>query len=478
MTDYQELANKYITGSAEQIEDADPADASHILAKIRLFSKTDAEAAVESARSKVEHWSSTPGPKRGAILLKAGEVMESLVEELSELMTLEEGKTLADSMAEVSRSCALFKFYGAMAYKHGGITLPSAEPRTRIMTFREPVGVVAVITPWNFPSSIPAWKIAPALAAGDSLVFKPATKTPLMAAKIAEVLDAVGLPKGVLNLVVGRGGEVGDVIVAHEDVAAVSLTGSTGVGTRVGQRLASKRTMTRVQLELGGKNALYVDSEADLALGADLAVRGAFGLTGQSCTATSRLIVHASVEDGFKARLLERLKTWKVGPGTQPGVNMGPVVDQDQYRKDVDYIRAGEDEGGKLLHGGAGKSQGLFLEPTVFDDVTPGMKIFDEEIFGPILSLTSADTIEGAIDLVNSVEYGHTAGIVSKDFNHINSFIDGVQTGVIKVNKPTVGLELQAPFGGFKKSGAGTWKELGEEGLEFYSREKTVYLGY
>ena len=242
--------------------------------------------------------------------------------------------------------------------------------------------------------------------------------------------------------------------------------------------MASKGVMTRVQLELGGKNALYVDAGADLALGADLAVRGAFGLTGQSCTATSRLIVHRDVEDGLKTRLIERLKTWKVGPGLQPGVSMGPVVDQNQYQKDVEYIRAGKDEGGKLLHGGGEGSQGLFLEPTVFADVSPGMTIFDEEIFGPVLSLTTAESLENAIELVNSVEYGHTAGIVSRDYNHINSFIDSVEAGVIKVNKPTVGLELQAPFGGFKKSGAGTWKELGEEALEFYSRGKTIYLGY
>ncbi|MDG6917171.1 MAG: aldehyde dehydrogenase family protein [Nitrososphaerota archaeon] len=478
MRDYQELATKYIDGDGEQFEDVNPADGSHVLAKFRLFTRADAEAAVESAASNLERWSSTPAPKRGAILLKTGEAMESMIDEISELMTLEEGKTLADSRAEVSRSCALFKFYGAMAHKYGGITLPSADPRTRIMTVREPLGVVAAITPWNFPSSIPAWKIAPALAAGDSVVFKPATKTPLVAAKMAETLDAAGLPDGVLNLVVGRGGEVGDTIVKHEDVVAVSLTGSTGVGVQVGQRVASKGVMTRVQLELGGKNALYVDAGADLALGADLAVRGAFGLTGQSCTATSRLIVHRDVEDGLKTRLIERLKTWKVGPGLQPGVSMGPVVDQNQYQKDVEYIRAGKDEGGKLLHGGGEGSQGLFLEPTVFADVSPGMTIFDEEIFGPVLSLTTAESLENAIELVNSVEYGHTAGIVSRDYNHINSFIDSVEAGVIKVNKPTVGLELQAPFGGFKKSGAGTWKELGEEALEFYSRGKTIYLGY
>ena len=475
---YQELADRWIGGSGEAVRDTDPADGAHVLAKLKLFTKQDAEAAVEAALSRFDEWSSMPPPKRGAILLKGGETMESMAEEFSELMTYEEGKTLAESRAEVSRSCALFKFYGAMAYKYGGATLPSAEPNTRIMTVKEPVGVVAAITPWNFPFSIPAWKVAPALAAGNTVVLKPATKTPLMAAKMADALEGAGLPKGVLNLVVGRGSEVGDTIVSHEGVGALSLTGSTSVGTQVGKRVASKDRMTRVQLELGGKNALFVDSEADLPLAADLAVRGAFGLTGQSCTATSRLIVHAKAEQDFKARLLERVKTWKVGPGDRPGVNMGPVVDRDQYEKDLGYIRSGSEEGGKMLHGGKGGSQGLFLEPTVFDGVSPGMKIFDEEIFGPVLSITSTDSIEGAIELVNSVEYGHTAGIVSKDFRNINQFADRVQAGVIKVNKPTVGLELQAPFGGFKSSGTGDWKELGEEALGFYTREKTVYLGY
>lgn len=478
MKDYQDLADSRIKGRGETVEDLDPADGSHILARYRLFTKEDAEESVETALAKLDEWSATPSPKRGAILLKGGEVMESMAEELSELMTFEEGKTLPESRAEVSRSCALFKFYGAMAFKYGGVTLPSSDPRTRVMTIREPVGVVAAITPWNFPSSIPAWKIAPALAAGDTLVFKPATKTPLVAAKMLDALEKAGLPGGVLNMVVGRGGEVGDTLVTHKGVMAVSLTGSTSVGAGVARKLGSKDTMTRVQLELGGKNALVVDSEADLALAADLAVRGAFGLTGQSCTATSRLIVLRKVEADLKARLVERLKAWKVGPGSQPGVNMGPVVDREQYQKDLEYVRAGKEEGGMLLLGGEGRSQGLFLGPTVFDGVSPGMKIFDEEVFGPVLSITSVDSFEGAIELVNSVEYGHTAGIVSRDLGHVNQFIDRVQAGVIKVNKPTVGLELQAPFGGFKRSGAGTWKELGEGALEFYTREKTVYLGY
>ncbi|MDG6964645.1 MAG: aldehyde dehydrogenase family protein [Nitrososphaerota archaeon] len=478
MKSYQQLADRWVKGNGDHLDDLDPADPGHVLAKLRLSTREDARAAVEEARGKSAEWGATPSPKRGAILLKAGELMESVAEDISELLTYEEGKTLPESRAEVARSCALFKFYGAMAYKLGGVTLPSSDPNTRLFTVRIPLGVVAIITPWNFPASIPAWKLAPALAAGNAAVFKPATKTPLTGAKILEVLEKAGLPPGVLSLVVGRGGEVGDEIVSHKDVRAVSLTGSTAVGAHVGKVLGSKDDFTRIQLELGGKNALVVDEGADLALAADLAVRGAFGLTGQSCTATSRLIVLEKAAGGLKEKLVERLKSWKLGPGTQAGVNMGPVVDPDQYRKDLDYIESGKGEGGKLIHGGRAAPPGLLIEPTVFDGVSPGMRIFDEEVFGPVLSLTEAESFDRALELVNSVDYGHTAGIVSNDNRRVNRFIDGVQAGVIKVNKPTVGLELQAPFGGFKKSGAGTWKEMGEEALEFYSAEKTVYLGY
>ncbi|MDG7012185.1 MAG: aldehyde dehydrogenase family protein [Nitrososphaerota archaeon] len=478
MRSYQELADRWVRGSGGSLNDVDPADPDHVMARVRLSTKEDARAAVEAARSKSAGWGGIPPPRRGGILMKAGELMESAAEELSELLTYEEGKTLPESRAEVARTCALFKFYGAIAYKFGGVALPSSDPNTRIFTAKVPLGVVAVITPWNFPASIPAWKLAPALAAGNAVVFKPATKTPLTGAKMLEALEKAGLPPGVLNMVVGRGGEVGDTIVAHEAVRAVSLTGSTAVGAHVGKVLASKDEMTRMQLELGGKNALVVDSDADLALAADLAVRGAFGLTGQSCTATSRLIVLEKAAGGLKERLLERLKAWKAGPGTQPGVNMGPVVDPDQYRKDLDYIESGKSEGGKLIHGGGATPPGLLIEPTVFDAISPGMRIFDEEVFGPVLSLTEAATFDEALELVNSVGYGHTAGIVSNDNRRINQFIDGAQAGVVKVNKPTVGLELQAPFGGLKKSGAGTWKEMGEGALEFYSTEKTVYLGY
>ncbi|TRM88302.1 aldehyde dehydrogenase family protein [Sulfolobus sp. E3] len=475
---YQELADKWIKGSGEEYLDVNPADKDQVLAKIKLFTKDDVREAINKAISKFDEWARTPSPKRGSILLKAGELMEEEAKDFALLMTLEEGKTLKDSMAEVTKSYNLLKFYGALAFKLGGKTLPSADQNTRIFTIKEPLGVVAAITPWNFPLSIPVWKVAPALAAGNAVIIKPASKTPLIVAKFVDILHKAGLPEGVINLVVGKGNEVGDVIVTDNNIAAVSFTGSTETGKRIYKLVGSKDRMTRIQLELGGKNALYIDKSADLTLASELAVRGAFGLTGQSCTATSRVIVHKEVYSQFKQKLLERVKRWKVGPGTED-VDMGPVVDESQYKKDLQYIEVGKNEGAKLIYGGntlGGK--GYFLEPTIFEGVSKEMRLFKEEIFGPILSVTEVKSLDEAIDLVNAVDYGHTAGIVATDIRAINEFVTKVEAGVIKVNKPTVGLELQAPFGGFKNSGATTWKEMGEEALEFYTREKTIYEGW
>ena len=474
---YQDLADKWIKGSGEEYLDINPADKTHVLAKIKTYTKEDVKAAIEKAKAKFEEWANTPAAQRAKILLRAGEIAMQEADEIALLMTLEEGKTLNDSKAEVQRD--LLRFYGALAYAISGKTLYSADPNTRIFTVREPLGVVAVITPWNFPWAIPLWKIAPALAAGNTVIFKPASKTPLMAAKIVDILHRAGLPDGVLNLVVGKGSEIGDLIVSHEDIAAVSFTGSSEVGQRVYKLVGSKNRMTRIQLELGGKNAYYVDKSANLDLAVELITKSAFGLTGQSCTATSRLILHKDIYNEFMRKFIERVKKWRVGPGWE-NVDMGPVVDEGQFQKDLYYIELGKKEGAKLTYGGNtfNTEKGYFLQPTIFEGVTPDMRIFREEIFGPILSVTEAKDLDEAIYLVNAVDYGHTAGIAATDIRAINEFIKRVEVGVIKVNKPTIGLELQAPFGGFKKSGATTWKEMGEEALEFYTREKTVYEGW
>lgn len=478
METYEKLARKHIKGSGEKYYDTDPSTGKQIV-DFNLSTKDDIHELIKQGVDSSKEWANTPSPKRGQILLKAGELMEKEIGEFANLMTLEEGKTLRDSMAEVSRSASTLKFYGAMASSYGGTTLPSADQETFIYSLREPLGLVSLITPWNFPLSIPVWKMAPALAAGNSIIIKPSSNTPMNVVALVDVLRRAGLPEGVVNIAVGSGKEIGDEIVENNEVSAVSFTGSVPVGKHIYGKVHGKKRMTRVQLELGGKNGLYVDKNSDLKKAVEFSVRGAFGLTGQSCTATSRLIAHKDVYERYKEALLERIKAWNVGSGLNEKTDMGPVVDKDQYDKDVEYIGVAESEGAKLLFGGKKESGGeLFLQPTIFDNVTPDMTIFREEIFGPVLGITVVENVDEAIELVNSVSYGHTSGIVSNDNTAIQKFVNSVDTGMVKVNKPTVGLEIQAPFGAFKDSGANTWKEMGDRAMDFYSREKTVYLGW
>lgn len=477
---YEALSAKYINGSKDVHADINPANG-EVLANIRNMTVNEVKEIIELARFSFEKLSSMSPPTRGRVLYKAGEIMEQEKEAMARLMTEEEGKTYNDSLLEVVRSYELLKFYGSIAFKYGGSVIPSADANTRIFTVRKPVGVVGLITPWNFPLSIPVWKAAPAFAMGNAIVMKPASKTPLLVAAFIDIMIRAGLPENSIVLAVGSGNIVGDAIVKSNEISAVSFTGSLGVGKGISRMVGEKNRFTRIQLELGGKNALYIDENADLGLAVNLALRGSFGLTGQSCTATSRLIVHRNVYDKVKNGLLDGVKKWKVGNGLVEGTNMGPVVDESQLKTDLDYIEAGKAQGANLVYGGKqikNEKSNLFLEPTIFDSVAPDMKIFREEIFGPVLSITVAHNIDEAINLINSVEYGHTSAIISKDNTSINRFIEEVETGVIKVNKPTVGLELQAPFGTLKSSGANTWKEMGESALEFYSTEKTVYQGW
>ncbi|MDG6995464.1 MAG: aldehyde dehydrogenase family protein [Nitrososphaerota archaeon] len=477
MIDYQSLGNE-VLGNGSEIEDKDPATGS-VIAKVKTMSEEDVEAAIRRAAEAFATWSRTNPVKRGQILTRAGEIMESEVEELALLMTMEEGKTLSDSRLEVTRSFNTLKFYGSVALRHGGSTIPSGTNATTILTFKEPLGLVALITPWNFPLSIPVWKTAPALAAGNSIVLKPASKTPLIVLEFMRILNRAGLPRDVANVITGTGSKLGDLLVSDKRIAAVSFTGSVPVGNHIHSLLGKKENTTRIQLELGGKNAVYVDNSAKVDQAADIAVRGAFGLTGQSCTATSRLIVHESIYQQLKDAILIKMNSWKVGPGTEDDVNMGPVVDGNQLNTDLEYIELGKKEGLRPMYGGGIEgSNSLFLKPTIFEDVSPESRLFKEEIFGPVLSVIRAKNEDEAIELVNSVSFGHTSAIVTENLPTAMKFVNSVDTGVVKVNRPTVGVELQAPFGAFKKSGANTWKEMGEEAMAFYTREKTVYLGW
>lgn len=456
----------------------DPGDRDTLLGQVCLGDADIAREAIDSAEKASSEWGGMPAPRRGRVLFEVAQLLEARKDEIARLLTLEEGKTSNESVFEVDRSINLFRFYGAMCFKLGGKTLPSSDANSYIYTLKEPLGVVGVITPWNFPLSIPAWKIAPALAAGNAVVFKPASQTPLIAMEFLNILDAAGLPKGVLNMVVGLGSVVGDVLATSTKVRAISFTGSSETGKYINGTAGQR--MLRMQLELGGKNALVVMDDADINLAVELAARGAFGLTGQACTAASRLLVQQGIASTVLQKLANRASSLVVGHGLEKGVEMGPLSSEDQFEKVQNYIEIGKQEANLVTGGNEVKTtkKGFYISPTIFSDVSPHDRIFQEEIFGPVLSVTTFKDLGEAVDLVNSVPYGLTAGIITKSHSNVVTFTGKVDVGVIRVNKPLPGLELQVPYGGFKESGNDQYKEMGEEVLEFYTRTKAVYVGY
>ena len=361
-----------------------------------------------------------------------------------------------------------------------GYTRPSEMARTLTYTTRRPLGVVSLITPWNFPWAIPCWKIAPALIAGNTAVFKPATPTPLTALKWVEILEEAGLPPGVLNLVMGPGSTVGDEFVNNPAIQAISFTGSNAVGTRLNQD-AAKRGV-KVTCEMGGKNAVVVMADADLDMALEGIIQGAFGSTGQRCTATSRVIADRSIVEELTERIVERARSLKVGDGMDPSIDMGPAVNSGQLETDLEYIAVAKEGGARLCAGGRrltedGLDQGYFVEPTVFDQVEPGMRIAQEEVFGPVLSILSADGYEDAMAKANDSEFGLTASIYTRDSTLCLRFVDDAEVGMVHINQPTIGGEAQLPFGGIKSTGVGD-REMSVEGLNFFTEIKTVFFDY
>jgi acyl-CoA reductase-like NAD-dependent aldehyde dehydrogenase len=445
-----------------------------------LSALDDAQKAITAAGEAFPKWAQTPPPQRGAILDKAGGIIDARLEEMAQALTLEEGKTFAEAKGEVMRARDIFKYFGGEGWRMGGQVLPSNTPNELLFSKREPLGVITIITPWNFPVAIPAWKLAPALVYGNAVIFKPAFQTPLIASLLVEALVEAGLPAGVLNFITGRGADIGDEIVTSKVIQGISFTGSYPVGTGIYAKAIPN--LTRVQLEMGGKNPLVVLHDADLNLAVKLAVTGGFGLTGQACTATSRVIVEESIAGSFVEALTQAARSLKVGNGLDQEVQMGPASSQGQLETDLDYIQVGKNEGARLVAGGerisTSEGNGYFVQPTVFDHVEPAMKIAQEEIFGPVISVLRAHDLEDAIAKANGIAFGLTAGVVTRDLNQALTFADRIQAGVVKINEPTTGLALQAPFGGFKHSSANTFKEQGPAAVEFYTRLKTVYLGY
>jgi len=456
-----------------------PADNREQVAQYALGGAADAAAAVESASNAEGRWKAATPVARGRILSKASQILESRKAELAELLTREEGKTLVESQGEVQRAVDIFRFFGGLSYTLGGQTIPHDLPGNLLYTSRLPLGVVGLITPWNFPIAIPAWKLAPALLAGNTIVLKPASQAPALSLELARALAEAGLPKGVLNVVVGDGRAVGGGLASNPAVAGLSFTGSYTVGREIYLQLAPR--MARAQMEMGGKNPTIVLADADLDLAATLTAKAAFGLTGQACTATSRVIVERTVLEPLLERIVAKARALKVGPGLQPGVEMGPAVNQQELEGNFEHIEAALHEGARLVSKRLTEGDlqfGNFIEPTIFDGVTPNMRLAREEVFGPVLAVMSVGGFDEALTLANSLDVGLSASVVTRDFKKAMQFAERIEAGVVKVNQISTGLALQAPFGGVKKSSTDSFREQGAGALDFYTRQKTVYLDY
>jgi aldehyde dehydrogenase (NAD+) len=467
------------SASERTVPNLNPAETHEVLGHTPLSSADEARAAVDAAARAFPAWRDTPAPQRGAALFRALAILDREKEDLARLLTREEGKTFKESLGEVQRSVNILEYIAAEGRRVGGFTVPSELPNNFCYTVRQPLGVVACITPWNFPVAIPVWKIAPALVSGNTVVFKPATLTPATASQLVGIFERAGLPKGVLNLVLGSGGTVGDAILDHDAVRAVSFTGSNEVGADIYARGA--RRMIRVQCEMGGKNPVVVLDDADLDLAVECTAQGAFGSTGQRCTATSRAIVDARVADAFVERLVARAAKLRVGNGLE-GADMGPAVDEAQLQTDLKYVEIAKAEGARLVRGGsrltgAGLDHGYFVEPTVFDHVTSAMRVAQEEIFGPVVSVIRVAGYEAALEAANATRYGLSASVFTNDAATVFRFADRIEAGIVHINSGTPGGEAQLPFGGTKATGVGP-REQGHTALEFFTEVKTVYVDY
>ena len=457
-----------------------PARKTESVGEFQTSTAEDATVAVEAARAALPGWANTPAPGRASVLFRALEIMGRRADEIARTITTEEGKPIGDAIGEVKRAMNIIEYAAGEGRRMFGYTTPSELPNTVAYTIKRPLGVVGIITPWNFPIAIPAWKIAPALICGNALVFKPASSTPLSAVMLVEVFEEAGLPPGVLNLVTGPGAQVGNALVENTGVNGISFTGSTEIGTDLYAKSAQR--LKKVQAEMGGKNAviLLADADMDKALGG--IVQGAFGSTGQRCTATSRVIVEEGVYDEFMEGLIDRTSKLKIGNGIDPAMDVAPLSSQSQYDKVLEYIGVGTEEGAHLAYGGHGLtegqySEGFYVEPTVFTDVSPDMRIAREEIFGPVLTVFKARNLEEAIQISNSVEFGLSSSVYTKDLTRAFEYINTVETGMVHVNAPTLGGEVHLPFGGLKASGVGQ-REQGTEAFDFFTETITVYIDH
>ena len=466
--------------SGKAFENRNPANTDELVGMFQQSTEEDVIAAVDAAKRAFEHWRLVPAPKRAEILYRAAELLVKRKEQFSRDMTREMGKVLAETRGDVQEAIDMTYYMAGEGRRQFGSTTPSELPNKFAMTVRQPIGVCAMITPWNFPMAIPSWKIMPALILGNTVVIKPATDTPLSVYNLVQVLSEAGVPRGAVNIVCGGGRNVGEPLMTHDDVHLVSFTGSTEVGRRVSEACAS--TFKHCQLEMGGKNIIIVMDDANLDLAVDGCLWGAFGTTGQRCTATSRIAVHKKVYSEFVEKFVERVKALRVGDGLDPSSEMGPCVNDGQLKTVMEYVEIGKNGGAKLAAGGhrlekGAHAKGYFHEPTVFVDCDPKMRIMQEEIFGPVVSVTAFDSLDHALEIGNGVVYGLSSAIYTRNVNNAFRAMRDLHTGIVYVNAPTIGAETHLPFGGVKQTGNGH-REAAVASLDFYSEWKTLYVDY
>ncbi len=456
-----------------------PANTEDIIGEFPESGKEDVEDAVAAAKEAFLRWRLVPAPKRGEIIKRAGDIFARRKEEIARIMTREMGKPVFETRGDIQEAIDTAYYAASETRRLFGHNTPSELPDKANLSFRVPIGVVGVITAFNFPIAVPSWKILPAIAAGNTVVFKPSKDVPHSGVVFAEVMEEAGVPPGVFNVVLGKG-YMGNMLVEHPDVKVIGFTGSTEVGKKLGEICG--KLNKRISLEMGGKNPLIVMPDANMELALDGVLWGAFGTTGQRCTATSRLILHKDIYDEFINKLVERTKKLRLGNGLSEGVDVGPVIHEQQLRTCEEYVKIGLEEGAKLVCGGKRAtegelSKGYFFEPTIFIDVTPEMRLFKEEIFGPILSVSKAESLEHAIELANSVDYGLSSSIYTTNINNAFIAIRDLEAGITYINAPTIGAEAHMPFGGVKGTGNGH-REGGWTVFDIFTEWKTVYIDY
>jgi alpha-ketoglutaric semialdehyde dehydrogenase len=466
--------------SGKTFDDLNPADTRDLVGRCAASDAHDVNEAVEAASRAFAGWAATPAPVRGRFLLTASRLLEARLGEVADLLSREEGKTIGEAKGEVTRAVRILEYFGGEGSRLTGQVIPSERERIFMYTVRQPLGVVALIAPWNFPIAIPAWKIAPALVCGNTVVFKPASQAPLTSERLARILQEAGLPKGVLNYVTGSGGSAGGPLVAHPRVRAISFTGGDATGRGIAQAAASR--LARVQLEMGGKNPTIVLRDADLDNAVECVLNAAFFSTGQRCTATSRAIVEKPVVGPFLEKLVERTKALKIGDPRDPSVHLGPAIDAAQLETTLKYLEIGKSEGGRVVYGGERLTEGPlahghYVRPSIVAGVSPSSRLAQEEVFGPLLTVLEVDDFDAAVRVANEVRFGLSASICTQNLSHALEYVQRAEAGVIMINLPSAGIEYQIPFGGLKDSSFGP-REQGPAALQFYTETKTVYAKY